>query len=598
MTRPAFRWSPSRSAKRRLRWVAALAVGCLVAVGLAVPAASGPVSDQSGFESDDGNLDVDSIFDWNGFAPLTWVGDAPYRTSEASAEGWDFTGLEDDEASTSDTAFAGGTKQDDECAALKGGKSPNKDDLKRVYVSSSTVDGDVILNLAWVRIPQNTTSPSAHIGFEFNQGDTPCPGTDLVERTVGDMLIVYDFEGGTTDTPTITLRRWVDSGPCEVGSNSPPCWGPSTNLTDAGFAEAKVNTSDVGPVDDDLAPDGSETLELNEFGEAGINLTDAGVFDANVCLAFGKAFGVSRSSGNSATAQMKDLVGPGDVNIANCGQVIIRKVTDPSPDPTDTTFGYTTTGGLDPATFNLKDGDARDYGPEVFAGEYSVTEDDPSADNFVLTDINCDASDTDDGTTINIDLATRTVDFDLAALDTVDCTFTNELQTGAIKITKDRKHAADGSGDQPHEGVDFTIEGGVLPAGGTTVTTDANGEACLDGLVFADYTVTEESLEGYAANDPQNVAVTAVSECDDGNEATATFHNTPLTDVTVSVDSQVDGGTSTTVECWEGAVEGEADHSVTTDPNAPDNGDGSLPITDLLPTDPDVTLTCEITVDP
>ena len=56
---------------------------------------------------------------------------------------------------------------------------------------------------------------------------------------------------------------------------------------------------------------------------------------------------------------MKDLVGPGDVNIANCGQVIIRKVTDPSPDPTDTTFNYTTTGGLDPATFGLKNGESQ-----------------------------------------------------------------------------------------------------------------------------------------------------------------------------------------------------------------------------------------------
>jgi hypothetical protein len=258
-----------------------------------------------------------------------WSGTAPFRTSTKDASDWAFTGLEDASATTSDSAFAGGTKQDDDCATVGTGKAPNKDDLKRIYVSSSTVDGDVFLNLAWVRIPQNTTSPSAHIGFEFNQGDTACPpGSDgLVERTLGDMLIVYDFEGGAADDPRITLRRWVGSGACEVGSNSPPCWGPSVDLTDLGFAEARVNTSLVGPVQDAIAPSPPETLGLNEFGEAGINLTDAGVFDADVCLAFGKAFGVSRSSGNSATAQMKDLVGPGDVNIANCGRVIIRKVT-------------------------------------------------------------------------------------------------------------------------------------------------------------------------------------------------------------------------------------------------------------------------------
>jgi hypothetical protein len=104
------------------------------------------------------------------------------------------------------------------------------------------------------------------------------------------------------------------------------------------------------------------------------------VFDQDVCLAFGNAFGVSRSSGNSAQAQMKDLVGPGEVNIANCGQVIIHKVTVPDPDPTDTTFDYTTTGGLDPATFDLKNGETQDYGDEVFAGS-PRDRGRPSADN-------------------------------------------------------------------------------------------------------------------------------------------------------------------------------------------------------------------------
>jgi hypothetical protein len=288
---------------------------------------------------------------------------------------------------------------------------------------------------------------------------------------------------------------------------------------------------------------------------------------------------------------MKDLVGPGDVNIANCGQVIIHKVTDPSPDPTSTTFDYQTTGGLDPPTFSLKDGETQDYGPIVFAGSYSVSEDDPSTSNFSLVDIDCSASDVSNGTSINVDLPSRTVDFDLAALDTVECTFTNELQTGAIEITKTRKHAASGSGDHPHEGVEFAVEGGTLPSGGTVVTTDANGVACLDGLTFDTYTVTESTLSGYAANDPQMVTVEEVSECGDGNEANVTFHNTPLTDVTVSVDSLVDGGTSSTIACV------DSDGNVYNSETAAD-GDGELTVGDLLPTDPTVTLTCEITVDP
>ena len=100
----------------------------------------------------------------------------------------------------------------------------------------------------------------------------------------GDVLIVYDFEGGATDTPTIRLSRWIATGACEVGSNAPPCWGVAQTLG-AGVAEARVNTSVVGPVSDAIHPAAppAQTLQLNEFGEAGIDLTDAGVFPPGQC---------------------------------------------------------------------------------------------------------------------------------------------------------------------------------------------------------------------------------------------------------------------------------------------------------------------------
>lgn len=322
--------------------------------------ASASVSTDSGFEAADGNLSPESPinFDWNSFAPVTWTGTAPHRTASKSVAGWTFTGIEDAQSSNTDDGFAGGTKQDHDCASLVGSKAPNKDDLERVYVASSIVNVNtgsgvephVFLTLGWVRIPQNTTTASAHIAFEFNRGTTQCaPGSKLVRRSPGDMLIVYDFEGGSS-SPVITLRRWVTSGTCEVSSNRPPCWGPATNLTELGFAEARVNTSTS--VVDQLAPNGTETLGPVEFGEAGIDLTAAGVFSPDVCDAFGNAFAVTRSSGNSGTAQMKDFVGPGKVNVTNCGGIIIRKATAPTPDPTDTTFAFTTTGG--PRTVELR----------------------------------------------------------------------------------------------------------------------------------------------------------------------------------------------------------------------------------------------------
>jgi Prealbumin-like fold domain len=170
---------------------------------------------------------------------------------------------------------------------------------------------------------------------------------------------------------------------------------------------------------------------------------------------------------------------------------------------------------------------------------------------------------------------------DLQAGETVICTFVNELQVGAIKIHKDRKHVADGPGDSPHAGVDFTVNG-------QTVTTDGNGDACVDGLFFGPYTVHEITPAGYADQVDQNVTVDNVAYCEDPFVGEQVFFvNMPLTNITVSVDSQIDGGTASVIDCG-GANTGST---------GPD-GDGSVTVTDLEPTAPGVTLTCTIVVDP
>ena len=74
----------------------------------------------------------------------------------------------------------------------------------------------------------------------------------------------------------------------------------------------------------------------------------------------------------------------------------------------------------------------------------------------------------------------------------------------------------------------------------------------------------------------------------DGNEATVSFHNTPLTDLTVSVDSQVNGGTASTISCKDAADASVASGSTGTD------GDGSVTASDLEPG----TYTCTVVVDP
>jgi hypothetical protein len=580
---------------------------------LAIGASAGPVSTAAGFQGDDGNLIDDGAgIDWNSFDPVQWnIGTAPYRQAAKADLGWDFLGIEDDQGNNSDTAFAGGTKQDNNCATVQGAKAPNKDDLKRVYLASKIdpVTGNVYLALSWIRIPQNTTSPSAHIGFEFNKatsGACPASADGLVQRTAGDLLFVYDFEGGSTDTPTISVREWVTtaSDTCEVGSNSPVpngCWGPSVDLTDSGFAEARVNTSNVGPVLDALAPPAppatasvDQTLQLNEFGEAIIDLTGAGIFEPGTCNSFGKAFAVSRSSGNSATAQMKDLAGPGDFELRNCGTIIIKKRT--IPRGVDQDFSYTSNiAGTDlscspdstPASFVLNDaagvdtddpptaGGNTEECDNVPAGTYTVTEGaDPPGFEFV--DLVCDPA---ASAVISGKQATITLQPD----DTVTCIYQNRQQLGAIRITKTRKHAADGPGPHGHPGVTFTVNPGNL-----TGQTDANGVLCFDGLAFGTYTVTEILPAGYVNDGPlsQQVTVDNNATCTDspyGGE-TALFSNTPLTDLTVTINSQVNGGTASTVSCTNGGPSGSTDA----------NGDGTFTTTNLLPN----TYVCTVVIDP
>jgi hypothetical protein len=580
------------------------------------PSAEASVSTDAGFEFADGNLapQAPTNFDWNSFAPTTWTGTAPTRTTTKTVSGWALTGLEDAQKTSSDSAFAGGTKQDKDCASVIGASAPNKDDLKRVFVTSKTVNGDVFLGLSWVRIPQQTTSSSAHIGFEFNQGTIACPaGSDgLVRRTAGDMLIVYDFEGGG-GTPVITLRRWLTNpadptqagyftdpaSPCDVDNNAPPCWGDAKNLTTLGFAEAAVNTgttvTDLNtPPTPPATQSVSSSLGDSEFGEAGINLTDAGVFTPNVCTGFGKTFAVSRSSGNSGTAQMKDLVGPGNINIANCGRVIIHKVTDPSPDPTDTTFSYTTTGGLNPATFTLKNGGTRDYGTTVFAGNYSVTESDPGA-NFVLTALTCGGAgnplqDVDNGSTFTTDVGTRTASFSLAANDTIECTYTNTLQVGALQILKNSTKG----GPVAQAGAVFSYDGHSVTDNGAGDQDADVGEVCVSGLLPGDYSVSETSAPpGYGAPvnaGPFTATVVSGTNCTSNpptGSAVVTFTDPPLSDIQVNFRDGGSGETSATITC---------DNTTGTGSDTPTTGwDTSRTVTGVeAPT----TIHCTIVVDP
>jgi Prealbumin-like fold domain len=540
----------------------------------------------STFEGSDGNLVVNT------------AGNTDWANAPARVRGDDLP------SGNTDNSFGQGTKEDDPAVSVVTGSiPPQKSDLTRFYVASEFASSSNFLYLAWER---TNVLGSANMDFEINklaQPDLTTTGKKTLNRSPGDLLITFDFTNGGGN-PVLGLLIWITASNGAAtdcfSANALPCWGaPPTqdaldgindnrvDLSDAGFAEGAVNTGTV------LDPIANVSLPGLTFGEAAINLTAAGVFPAGTCTAFGSAFLKSRSSA-SFPAEVKDFVAPQPINISNCGTINIIKHTDPrgqnqafgftstipstpstcSLDTTPASFSLNDAAGVDPAS-PITTGTANtEHCGNVPAGTYTVTEGaDPG--NFSFTSLTCTAEGGGSFSTSG-KVATITV----APNSTVTCIYTNALQTGAIQVTKTRKHAADGPGDHPHAGVSFTVNG-------VTGQTDANGVVCFDGLLFGTYTVHETVPAGYHvdANDKQ-VTVDNTATCSGNPYAgeTVAFHNTPLTDLSVTVNSQVNGGTASTVACTPDGPSGSTDA----------NGDGTFSDTGLEPG----TYTCTVVIDP
>jgi hypothetical protein len=108
------------------------------------------------------------------------------------------------------------------------------------------------------------------------------------------------------------------------------------------------------------------------------------------------------------------------------GSIIVKKVTNPSPNTTDS---FTFTGN---AAGTIKDGGTITVNGLV-PGMYTSTEVDPSTSHFDLTQINC--NDGGSATPSTGNLAARTATFKLDPGETVTCTFTN-TQRAHLKVVK------------------------------------------------------------------------------------------------------------------------------------------------------------------
>lgn len=563
--------------KRRWRVLTAGAAGALV-LGVAIPAMAVLSGSPSQFEANDGNMVVNTAGnnDWNS------VQSSP-----------NYVHISDKFSTTQDDSFQSGQKQDAPCPVINANKNPPKDDFTDVasfnetnFDPNSAQFHHTFLDGATIRVAANG---NASENVELNKGTNgTCGTTTQLARSAGDKLIAIDYLNGGTNVQFHVLT-WVTSGTCFVNKDTAPCWGSTVQTLSANAAEGQVNQSPIAAADNKI---NNLALVTGQFAEFGVDLTAAGIIPANTCSAFAQTVWESRASGSSFVSSTED-VSVESHPISNCGTITIKKHTDPRG--IDQVFSYTSNlpanasaggvSGIDAnGNFSLNDAGnttadsaANTVSEQAFAGTYNVTEGaDPAS--FTFESLTCSG-----GTT---SISGKTATITLAPGDNVTCTYVNKQQQGAIEILKTSSKAS----ATPLANATFSITG---PNGySNTVTSGTDGTACVEGLAFGDYSVTETSAPtGYAIDvgTAMDAPVGTSGTCSSPS-VTLTFTDTPLTDITATATSEVAGGTQSTITCTGTSTDGKTTLNASDGPKEA----ASVSSTGLHPG----TYTCTILIDP
>jgi uncharacterized repeat protein (TIGR01451 family) len=258
---------------------------------------------------------------------------------------------------------------------------PGKDDLTRIY-AKAVISGPTqgFLYLAFERLGVQGDG-DVHVDFELNKsgaGLTNYPGeasiggtVALPTRAAGDLRIAYDYSGGSGPV-SIKVFQWT--GSATVGSWVPASPGPNA-------AAGDINSGTiVRSLSDPRFP--TQTIEDRRFGELAVDLP--AVFGAGFigCPGFATVYAKSRSSGESETATLKDVVMPVPLSVSTCGSIQVNKVDDLGAPLAGATFGlYKDTGvlgvfvqGVDPEVKTCTTGGT---------GTCTFTEVDPAFQYFV-----------------------------------------------------------------------------------------------------------------------------------------------------------------------------------------------------------------------
>ena len=242
-----------------------------------------------------------------------------------------------------DNGLQGSSKEDEPegftCQAKSPTVTPGKDNLVRAYINTRIVSADsAFLDLGFVRSDGGTQGDS-HVNFEFNQNPITnvCPYTG---RTDGDLLITFDFPGNAADPAEVQTFAWDADAP--DGSDEPGRW---VSFEFTGSAAAEDN---IAAITDQVV---GGSIAARAFGEATIDLIGlaeaVGAADDG-CTSFGFASIRSRSSGESFSSALQDILG-GPIDVTTCGKVIVHKTDDAGNPLAGATFGLWPEGVAVPA---------------------------------------------------------------------------------------------------------------------------------------------------------------------------------------------------------------------------------------------------------
>jgi hypothetical protein len=576
--------------------VAALALGGLSSASAQAPA---PSLTGSTFEIDaDANLIVNAGGD---ASDIDWATVAEIRKADlASGSG--------------DDSFGNGTKEDTAVpSVIDGSIPPNKSDLKFFggYREGSITSG--FLNLFWARVqdPSGTTN----MDFELNQSSTPSGNGVTPVRTVGDFLITYDLERGGSQA-AMSLRKWGGSAwgpelafsPTEaigtinssaipagqadgLGALDPRTFGEASISLKALFKDtagcvnfgkaylkSRSSTSFTSAVKDFIAP---VDIGLTNCGTVKIVKTDDsnpakplagaeftlyqdGLATAYKCVTVATGL-CSIGAVPFGTYEARETITPAGHNTAANQPVVLSADT---PDLTVTlTFVDPRQRGkvsvlktdddnpavkLAGAQFTLYDDKAPVGG--TLGAEDTVANEAGIAGNPCTTNAEgvCEITGILFGnywvketiTPANHDTADPQRAVIGLGNENIQLTFVNVRHRGAIKVAKTY------GTDTPQAGVEFTVNG-------ITKTTDADGFACFDNLLFGQYAVTETVPTGFdaAGATTKQVTVDSKASCADAEYVgeTVSFVNIPLSKIAVGFAPLVAGAADATIECKKGS---------------------------------------------